>query len=124
MSESDDDSFTRCIAERIQDMQCDKDALEEYHMCEQHLKEAIQEFDSVAVYLAICNEQGQVDPSEQRQYERMRKLLENQGVNATRHGRELQAICQLNDESTATKRIDTVETEFLDQHLPNYNPQY
>ncbi|WP_459809834.1 hypothetical protein [Halopiger thermotolerans] len=119
-----EETSDRCIWEVMQDLQCKHDSLENYNLCKGHLKTALQEFESLCAFLIVCDDEGQVSSGDEERYQYYRDLLTQEGINADAHYDEIKRIYTNYDEGQATHMMETVQEEFLAEHLPDYDAQY
>lgn len=121
---NEDDSSDGCIAERLQNLRCNKETVDDYQMCEEHIIEYIRELDACTIHLYICEQHGQVDHTQLKLVERVGDILEEQGIPAKQHADRVHNIFKNNPEHIALKRIETEQNAFLSEILPEYEATY
>jgi hypothetical protein len=95
---------------------------------EDSLEDLVSDMESCALHLAICDERGQIDPSEQKYLVACIDHITNSyGINPQvlrDHADSVQSMWSQHEESRALKYIETAHEAFLADISDEYEPTF
>lgn len=96
---------------------------------EDTLEEFVEDLENCAIHLAICDEEGQVDPAEERYLIACIDHISNtHGIHSQaliQHSEEVQRLWKTRDnKNTASKHIDTAHQAFMSEISDENDLQY
>jgi hypothetical protein len=92
------------------------------------LEELVSDMEACALHLAICEDKGQIDPSEERYLvaciDHISNTYDIDPQSLRDHAHNVQSIWSQHEESRALKYIETAHEAFLSEISDEYEPTF